>query len=107
MIETHINFGSRDVVVPYEADYFYPGAHPDYHGASPKAMVRLGRRKGYRLIGANDLGFNFIFMLNEEGRESFPEVAVEDVLWHVSARGEQVDPAIWNFDFITPTADQD
>src|SRR4030095_15270548 len=34
--------------------------HPDYHGASPIAMEKPARRKGYRLIGANRFGFNTI-----------------------------------------------
>jgi hypothetical protein len=102
IIETHINLGMEDVVVPYDANYFYPGVHPDYHGASPKAMVRLGRQKGYRLIGANALGFNFIFMRNEEGQDVFPEVTIEEVLKHPSCTSEMVDPKIWDLAFITP-----
>ena len=62
MIETHIEFGLRNIVVPYDKDYVYPGRHPDYHGASPVAMERLARRKGYRLVGANRLGFNTIYV---------------------------------------------
>ena len=38
IIETHIEFGSRSIVVPYDKTYVYPGKHPDYHGASPTAM---------------------------------------------------------------------
>ena len=53
VIETHIEFGMRDIVVPYNANHVYPGKHPEYFSASPVAMVKLGRRKGYRLVGAN------------------------------------------------------
>ncbi len=35
IIETHNEFGLQDIVVPYDADYFFPGKHPVYHGASP------------------------------------------------------------------------
>ena len=59
VIETHNEFGLENIVVPYDPDYSPPGKHPLYHGASPRAMVALGRRKGYRLVGANTLGFNF------------------------------------------------
>jgi hypothetical protein len=106
IIETHINFGMKDVVVPYDANYFYPGVHPDYHGASPKAMVRLARQKGYRLIGANKLGFNFIFLNNEEGLDVFPEVSIEEVMNHPSCLSESVDPGIWEYDFVTPIAEE-
>ena len=62
IIETHTEFGLKNIVVPYDKDYVYPGRHPDYHGASPVAMEKLARRKGYRLIGANRLGFNTIYL---------------------------------------------
>lgn len=82
MIETHNRFGMRNIVVPYDPDYFWPGKHPIYHGASPVAMTKLARRKGYRLVGANALGFNFIFVKNGIGELEFPEVTVESVLKH-------------------------
>ena len=45
IIETHVEFGARNIVVPYDRLYVYPGKHPDYHGASPKAMVKLANKK--------------------------------------------------------------
>lgn len=84
VIETHNEFGFEDLVVPYDPDYFFPGKHPVYHGASPKAMTKLAEQKGYRLVGANDLGFNFIFIRNGIAEEYIPEVSVESVLQHPS-----------------------
>jgi hypothetical protein len=84
IIETHNEFGYNDIVVPYDPDYFYPGKHPIYHGASPIAMVNLGKKKGYRLVGANELGFNFIFIKNGIADDFIPEVSVESVLQHPS-----------------------
>ncbi len=86
IIETHVEFGMRNIVVPYDADYFFPGKHPVYHGASPIAMVNLAKKKGYRLVGANDLGFNFIFVKNGLGEVHLPEVSVESVLMHPSVK---------------------
>jgi hypothetical protein len=83
MIETHNEFGLHDIIVPYNPTYFYPGKHPDYHGASPIAMNCLAKHKGYRLVGANELGFNFIFLRNDLVPE-LPEVSVESVLHHPS-----------------------
>lgn len=65
IIETHIEFGMGNIAVPYDPEYFYPGKHPDYHGASAGAMVSLARKKGYRLVGANRYGFNLIFVRND------------------------------------------
>jgi hypothetical protein len=84
IIETHNEFGMNNIVVPYDPDYFYPGKHPIYHGASPVAMNKLANKKGYRLVGANDLGFNFIFVKNGLADKELPEIAVESVLTHPS-----------------------
>ena len=84
IIETHNEFGFEDIVVPYDPDYFYPGKHPVYHGASPVAMTKLANQKGYRLVGANELGFNFIFVKNGIANELIPEVSVASVLQHPS-----------------------
>lgn len=103
IIETHIEFGMKDIVVPYDPAYFFPGKHPVYHGASPIAMVKLARKKGYRLVGANDLGFNFIFVKNGLGDKEIPEVTVESVLTHPSVKEawKKFEP-IKDWDFVTP-----
>ncbi len=86
IIETHNEFGMEDIVVPYDPEYFYPGKHPVYHGASPVAMVNLARHKGYRLVGANYYGTNFIFVKNGLGETLIPEVSVDSVLAHPSVK---------------------
>jgi hypothetical protein len=82
IIETHIEFGLNSIVVPYDKDYVYPGKHPDYHGASPVAMAKLAESKGYRLVGANNYGFNTIYIKKGIGEEIFPAVPVESILSH-------------------------
>lgn len=82
IIETHIEFGMNSIVVPYNKDYMYPGKHPEYHGASPVAMEKLARKKGYRLVGANNYGFNTIYIKNGIGEEILPAVSVESILKH-------------------------
>jgi hypothetical protein len=47
-------------VVPYEATRVWD--HSNYFGASLEALVRLGRRKGYRLVGCNFSGVNAFFV---------------------------------------------
>ena len=82
IIETHIEFGLNSIVVPYDKDYSYPGKHPDYYGASPIAIEKLARKKGYRLVGANNYGFNTIYVKNGIGDDLLPEVSVESILKH-------------------------
>lgn len=84
IIETHNEFGLNDIIVPYDPNYFYPGKHPDYHGASPIAMTKLANHKGYRLVGSNDLGFNFIYLRNDLLVDIIPEVSVDSLLTHPS-----------------------
>jgi hypothetical protein len=84
IIETHNEFGMNDIIVPYDSNYFYPGKHPVYHGASPIAMTKLAKKKGYRLVGSNELGYNFIFIKNGLVEGLIPEVSVESLLKHPS-----------------------
>lgn len=86
IIETHVEFGMQNIVVPYDPNYFFPGKHPVYHGASPIAMNNLAQKKGYRLVGANDLGFNLIFVKKGLAENELPEVSVESVLQHPSVK---------------------
>ena len=50
-----------------------------YLGASLLAMVKLCRRRGYRLIGGHRHGFNAFFLREDEGQKFFPEVSIESV----------------------------
>lgn len=86
----------RAVTVPYSPG-FVRAAHAvnaatnDYVGASLAAMVKLGRRKGYRLVGANSMGFNAFFVRDDVVGELLPEVEPKDCLTHPwNAYGEQV-----------------
>ena len=91
IIETHNEFGLHDIVVPYEEHFTESQKNKLYHGASPVAMVKLARHKGYRLAGANYLGFNFIFIKNGIAEDLIPEVSVESVLTHPTVAASQVD----------------
>ena len=101
IIETQIAYGMNNIVVPYDPNYVHPGVHPDYCGASPVAMQKLGSKKGYRLVGANALGFNLIFVKNGIADELIPEVSIESILTHPSAiDGLKKYEGVKNFKFI-------
>lgn len=59
-------------------DYF--SRYVVYTGASLPAFVKLARRKGYRLVGSNSIGYNAIFLRDDVGVESFPEVSAESCI---------------------------
>lgn len=85
IVETMVEYGMRNVLVPYDKNYFFPGKHPLYHGASPLAMTKLADKKGYRLVGCNELGFNHIYVRKGIGENLIPEVSVESTLTHPNA----------------------
>jgi hypothetical protein len=102
IIETFIDYGLRDMVVPYDPAYVFPGRHPQYHGASPVSMVKLGKKKGYRLVGSNQLGFNFMFVRDDLAPDLLPEVSVVSILEHPSVIEEKVDPKVLSLPFVQP-----
>jgi hypothetical protein len=82
LIETHTEFGTNNIVVPYDPNYMYPGKHPIYHGASVIAMNKLAQKKGYRLVAASDLGINQIFLRNDLAVDEIPAINPASTLWH-------------------------
>lgn len=84
----YVNFWGADqsVTVPYKPDFNRFDIHPDYLGASLAAFVKLGREKGYRLVGCNKYGFNAFFVRSDIGEEVFPEIPVERCLQHPQAK---------------------
>lgn len=77
----------RSVTVPY-ADNFNGYAMsvtdgtPNYFGASLAAFVKLGREKGYRLVGTNRYGYNAFFVRNDLMPDLLPEVQARDCFAH-------------------------
>lgn len=70
------------LTAPYMADFGKSevGMAPKgFHSASLGAMVKLCRKKGYRLIGSHRFGFNVFFLKNEIAADLFPEVSIEEV----------------------------
>jgi hypothetical protein len=71
--ETHnIIPPDRALTVPYDPAFVF--ASEEFRGASLAAMCKLGREKGYRLVGAHRYGFNAFFMKNGVGENFFPAV---------------------------------
>ena len=83
----YVNFWGPDkaVTVPYKPDFNCLDIHPDFLGASLLAFVKLGKEKGYRLIGCNKYGFNAFFVRDDIGIDVFPEISPDDCLKHPQA----------------------
>jgi hypothetical protein len=76
------------VTVPYREDFepVYAGRFGIYGGASLPALVKLGRKKGYRLVGCQRYGYNAFFVREDIGAELFPEVSVGSCFTHPFTR---------------------
>jgi hypothetical protein len=77
----------RAWTVPYSDDFAasehsMSGDMPDYAGASLSAFVKLGRRKGYRLVGINRYGYNAFFVQDGLATDLLPEVEVAACFTH-------------------------
>jgi hypothetical protein len=73
VIEYNSGFGcERAVTVPYDPAFRRREKHPSgyYFGASLRALVALGREKGYRFVGCDSSGVNAFFV-----REALAEQA--------------------------------
>ena len=65
VVEWNSVFGPKhSISVPYDSDFSRLRAHYSglYWGASIKAFEILGRKKGYKLVGSNQLGNNLFFV---------------------------------------------
>lgn len=92
--------------VPYADDFSaaaYPKTNgmPNFAGASLGAFVKLGKRKGYRLVGVNRYGFNAFFVKNGLGDTLIPEIDARDcfshpkVIWGMRERFPTVKDLPW------------
>jgi hypothetical protein len=83
VVETQCIWGDeRSVSVPYRPDFSSPliQGFGVYAGASLPGFVSLGKRKGYRLVGTQALGFNAFFVRNGIGEDLLPEASVKSCL---------------------------
>jgi hypothetical protein len=75
----------RAATVPYRPDFRKSVEYPDFCGASLPALVKLGREKGYRLIGVNRYCFNAFFVRDSIGEDLLPEIRADECFEHPHA----------------------
>ena len=64
------------LVVPYDPTRMWDGSN--YFGASLEALVRLGREKGYRIVGCNYAGANAFFVRDDVAGDRFLDPATSE-----------------------------
>lgn len=72
----------KALTVPYKPDFNRFDVHEDFFSASLPAFVKLGKEKGYRLVGVNKYGFNAFFIKNGLGEEVLPEIKASECFGH-------------------------
>ena len=85
--EFNPTFGPNAAIsIPYKPDFYMYTAHYSglYWGASLRAYVQLGKKKGYKLVCLNQMGHN-AFFVREDIQCSLPEVPV-DLAWRGGAK---------------------
>lgn len=65
------------ITVPYSRGFDRHDLDIDYYGASLTAFVRLGKAKGYRLVGCNRNQLNAFFIRDGIGEDALPELPPE------------------------------
>jgi len=81
VMEYNALFGpDRAVTVPYDPQFRRDTAHWShvYVGASLRALVRLGRRKGYAFVGTNRAGNNAFFVESSRLPAGWRDLTVEE-----------------------------
>ena len=84
----HLWGPEKSVTVPYKDEFIveYTEYGSDYAGASLKAFVKLGRAKGYRLVGTNAIATNAFFVRNDIECSWLPEVETSTCFDHLRAQ---------------------
>lgn len=78
----------ESVTVPYRPDFVREDGY-NYCGASLAAWVKLGRRKGYRLVAGSRYGQNAFFVQNGLADSALPEVEPANCLTHPKSADSQ------------------
>lgn len=95
IIEYNASFGAEEsVTVPYEKNFNRYTKHKSgwYHGASLKALCKLGRKKGYSLICCDQAGVNVIFVKDSELNDHVKPMDVEDAFVSCAKRDKLNSP---------------
>jgi hypothetical protein len=98
VMEYNALFGpDRTVTIPYDAPL--KNAPKGYAGASLAALEKLGRRKGYRLVGCENSGVNAFFVRNDLA-PSIPTVAAAQAFRPSLRRSDLMGEAQREFDIF-------
>ena len=89
VIEYNATLGKENsLAMRYDPEFIWKDKTPPlYFGASLKALVELGKSRGYSLVACESTGANAFFILNELTKKvakipQIPEASIEDAFYH-------------------------
>ena len=91
VIEYNASFNSNESIsVVYEETFYRYDKHKSgwYHGASLKALEKLGLKKGYSLIGCDSNGVNAFFIRNDIKLKTLQTVSAKDAFYPEKKRSK-------------------
>lgn len=89
IIEYNASFGKENAVtVKYDPSFERLSKHPSgyYYGLSLKAAEKLGKEKGYHLVGCDSEGVNAIFVRNDINLGNLKSVTAEEAYYEMNIR---------------------
>lgn len=97
IIEMNVHAGPvLSITMPYRADFVWQ--KDAVSGASLRALTKLGKKKGYSLIGCNLTGTNAFFLQSNISAISFPRLTIEEAyfpLMHLAQPEGAFDMGKW------------
>ncbi len=104
VVEYNHALGSeRAITIPYDPDFCYRAKHPrGYFGASLAALQKLGKKKGYALVGSSNLGPNAFFVKADQLKGSIVEMSVKEAYrpLYIKRRGDEFPNSLKNMNFV-------
>lgn len=91
VIEYNASLGpERSVSVNYDPSFYRYDKHPSgwYHGASLKALTKLGSAKGYKLIGCDSYGVNAFFIRSDIKTNTLKEIEPDEAYYAEKKRSK-------------------
>ncbi|HLF99944.1 MAG TPA: hypothetical protein VI916_05700 [Acidimicrobiia bacterium] len=86
VVEYNASFGAdRALTIPYDPHFQRNLADPLNHGASLAALTKLGKTKGYSLVGCDSMGANAFFVRSDQVKGPLKELDVAQA-WMPHAR---------------------
>lgn len=84
----HLAGPERSITIPYDPQFRvqFTQYGSDYAGASLSAFIKLGQKKGYRLVGTNAISTNAFFVRNDVEHRWLPEIKAESCFEHPRAK---------------------